>query len=351
MDILKETKACIPGIDAEASEKAAQRENELTKPPGSLGRLEELAVKIAGMRGTVRPGLKDKAVIVFASDHGVALEGVASYPQDVTAQMVLNFCAGGAAINVLARQAGARIKIVDIGVASPYPSSEQVIMRKISRGTENIVKGPAMSRESAIKALETGIEVTLAAADEGLDLLAVGEMGVGNTTASAAVISAVTGRPPDEITGTGAGITPEVLEMKKKIVRKAIEVNNPDITDGISVLAAVGGFEIGGMAGAIIAAASRRIPVVIDGIISSAAALIASLIAPSSVDYMIAGHRSKVPGQAAALEMLGLTPCLDLQMRLGEGTGAVLAFNIIEAACRTLDEMATFSEAGVSKAE
>ena len=350
MNLIEETVNNIPGIDKDAERAAAEREDQLTKPLGSLGRLEELAIAIAGMRSEARPVLDKKEVFVFAADHGVALEGVASYPQDVTMQMLMNFRMRGAAINVLAEQAGAVIHLVDMGVKSDYPESEDVIYRKMGPGTANIAAGPAMTRETAVKCVEAGIELILAEAEKGMNLLAVGEMGVGNTTSSAAIISAVTGNPAGVVTGTGAGLSPDKLKHKVDIVRKAVEMNPVDTSDGLAVLAALGGFEIGGMAGAMIAAASRRIPVVIDGIISSAAALIASLIAPRSADYMIAGHRSKVPGQSFALARLGLEPCLDLNMRLGEGTGAVLAFNIIEAACRTLNEMATFAEAGVSEA-
>ncbi|MDC7227819.1 MAG: nicotinate-nucleotide--dimethylbenzimidazole phosphoribosyltransferase [Spirochaetales bacterium] len=350
MELLEIIVKNIPAIDNAAIKVAAEREDQLTKPIGSLGRLEELVIKIAGMRAEARPSLDKKKVIVFASDHGVALEGVGSYPQEVTMQMLMNFRVKGAAINVLAAQAGADISLVDMGVACPYPEADDVILRKLGPGTANIAVGPAMDRATAVKALETGMELALLDADKGMNLLAVGEMGIGNTTSSAAIICAVTGNSPDEVTGTGAGLAPEKLQHKKEIVKKALAVNSPDVTDGIDVLASLGGFEIGAMAGAIVAAASRRIPVVIDGIISSAAALIASLIAPDSVNYMIAGHRSQVPGHSFALAKLGLEPYLELDMRLGEGTGAVLCFNIVEAACRTLDEMATFAEAGVSEA-
>ena len=350
MKLLESTIKNIPAVDASAAAAALEREDQLTKPLGSLGRLEEIAAKVAGIRGEARPVLDRKNVIVFAADHGVALEGVGSYPQEVTMQMLMNFRAKGAAVNVLASQAGAEISLVDMGVATPYPPAADVIDRSIGRGTGNIAAGPAMTRETAVKALEAGIEIALDEADRGMKLLAVGEMGIGNTTSSAAIICAVTGNSPDDVTGTGAGLDPEKLAHKKEVVRRTLQVNNPDASDGVGLLASIGGFEIGGMAGAILAAASRRVPIVIDGIISSAAALVASVIAPASVDYMIAGHRSQVPGHSYALERLGLVPLLDLQMRLGEGTGAVVAFNIVEAACRTLDEMATFAEAGVSEA-
>ena len=351
MELLEKTINSIPPLDTEAEKAAAAREDQLTKPIGSLGRLEELAVKIAGMRGDYRPVLNKKTVIVFAADHGVALQGVASYPQDVTMQMLMNFRANGAAINVLAKQAGADVRLVDMGVKSPYPLSDDVIVRKMGPGTDDISMGPAMTREKAVECIEAGIGVALAEAERGMNLLAVGEMGVGNTTSSAAVICAITGNSPAQVTGTGAGLSPAKLQNKIDIVGKALKNNEINPADGLDVLSAVGGFEIGGMAGAILAAASRRIPVVLDGIISSAAALIASLIAPQAVDYMIPGHRSQVPGHAFALKRLGLVPYLDLDMRLGEGTGAVLAFNIVEAACRTLNDMATFAEAGVSEAD
>ncbi len=322
----------------------------LTKPPGSLGRLEEIAIQVAGVQRRARPQVTRKAIFVMAADHGVVAQGVTAYPQAVTAQMLANFAAGGAAINVLARWAGARVVVVDVGVADDAGPSEGIVRRKVGHGTRDLSVGPAMTREDATRAITVGIEVFGEELALGLDLAVTGDMGIGNTTASAAVIAAITGRPPGEVVGRGTGIDDEALARKIAVIERALALNRPDPDDALDVLAKVGGFEIGALAGVTLAAAAHRVPLVIDGVISSAGALLAACLAPGVRDFMIAGHLSTEPGHRAALARLGLRPILDLDMRLGEGTGAVLAMGIVEAAVRTMNEMATFDEAGVSGA-
>ena len=350
----------IRPADADAMARAEARQQNLTKPPGSLGRLEEVSIRLAGIYGTERPAIGGKAVIVAAGDHGVVSQGVTGYPQEVTAQMVLNFLAGGAAISVMSRHLGIRQVVVDAGVAAEIPAfagmtggagmAGDVEFRslKIGRGTADISQGPAMSREQAVRCLEEGIGLAVEVIESGVDLLATGDMGIGNTTASSAITSAVTGHPPEETTGEGTGRTPEEMQHKIGVVRTALEVNAPDPNDGVELLAKVGGFEIGVLAGVILGAAVMRKPVVVDGFISGAAALVANAVCPAARDYMLPSHVSAERGHRAALEGLGLTPLLDLGMRLGEGTGAALATPIVEAAAATLSEMATFAEAGVS---
>jgi len=343
------TVAKIPPLDTAAMQAARARQDILTKPQGSLGRLEEISIRIAGIQGRPCPEVSWKAVFVMAGDHGCVAEGVSAYPQEVTPQMVANFAAGGAAINVLARHVGVRVIVVDMGVAGEC-RSEKVLSRKVAPGTRNLTLGPAMSAAEARQCLETGIELLESELSRGLDLVGIGDMGIGNTTPSAAIIAAITRRSPRDVTGRGTGIDDARLATKISVIERALAVNEPDPSDALDVLAKVGGFEIGGLAGVILAAAAYRIPVVIDGVISSAAALIATTLAPQSRDYLTAGHLSVEPGHGAALEYMKLEPVLDLGMRLGEGTGGVLAMSIIEAAVKTLNEMATFHEAGVSEA-
>ena len=287
----------------------------------------------------------------MAGDHGVAAEGVSAFPSEVTPQMVLNFLYGGAAINVLARHVGARVTIVDMGVATEMEPHPDLVNKKIALGTDNIAKGPAMTRQQAIQAIEAGAEVVEAEIANGLDILATGDMGIGNTTPSAAIAAALTGRTPKEIVGRGTGVDDDGLQRKITAVENALKVNLPKAEDGLDILAKVGGFEIGGLAGAILAAVAHRKPVVIDGFISTAAAMIAVSLEPKVGDYLISAHRSQELGHQIMLEWLGLEPILDLSLRLGEGTGAVLAMSLVEAACKILSEMATFSEAGVSDKE
>lgn len=339
----------IRPLDQDAMESARARQDMLTKPRGSLGRLEEISIQVAGITGQVKPRLQDKVVVVMAGDHGVVDEGVSAYPQEVTAEMVLNFLRGGAAINVFARQAGARVIVVDMGVAADLPQHAGLTARKVGRGTANLAKGPAMTRLQAVQAIETGADIMEQEIKIGLDLLAAGDMGIGNTTPSAAIAAAITGRPVEDIVGRGTGVDQAGLERKISAIRRGLEVNQPSAGDGLDVLTKVGGFEIGGLAGAILAAAFHRKPVVIDGFISGAAAMIAVSLAPAARAYLIAGHVSEERGHRLMLEWLQLRPVLDLNLRLGEGTGAVLAMMLVEAACRLLSEMATFDEAGVSE--
>ena len=345
---LEQAVAAIRPPDAEAMSRAAARQATLTKPPGSLGQLEELSIRLAGMLRTEQPRIREKAIIIAAADHGVVAQGVTAYPQDVTAQMVLNFLSGGAAINVMCQQLGIRQIIVDAGVASELPPHPDLRTLGIGHGTADMSQGPAMTREQALACVEAGIGLAQECVESGVDLIGTGDMGIGNTTASAAITSVVTGLPPEDVTGDGAGRPTAGLEHKVAVIQRALEENMPSPTDGLAVLSTIGGFEIGGLAGVIIGAAAHGRPVVLDGFISGAAALVANAITPSARDYMIAAHLSAERGHRAALDHLGLTPLLDLGMRLGEGTGAALAMPIIEAAATTLSEMATFDEAGVS---
>ena len=347
--MLEKTISSISDLDATSMREAQHRLDNLTKPKGSLGMLERIAVQLAGITGEPRPKIGKKVSIVMAADHGVVAEGVSAFPQEVTPQMVVNFLNGGAAINVLSRHAGAEVVCVDIGVAVDvdHPGLKA---RKVKYGTDNFVHGPAMTREEAVKALEVGIDVVQEQINSGASIFALGEMGIGNTTASSAILAVYSEHPLEEIVGAGSGVGAERLAHKRMVIERAIEKNRPDKSDPIDVLAKVGGLEIAGMAGCILAAAANRVPVVIDGFISSAAALIASKISPRSVDYMIGSHLSQEPGHRIALDLIGLRPLFSLDMRLGEGTGAVLAFNVIEAAAKIINEMATFDEAGVSKA-
>ena len=338
-------------LDEEAMRAARERQDQLTKPQGSLGRLEELAVKVAGITGQTRPRLSRKAVIVLAADHGVAAEGVSAYPQAVTAQMVLNFLAGGAAINVLARQAGARVVVADLGVAAEIPPHPQLVSKKIGYGTRSMTAGPAMTMEEALAAIGAGIEIVEAELARGLDLVATGDMGIGNTTASSAIVAAITGRPVLEVTGRGTGVDDAGWGRKVAAIERALAVNRPDPADPLDVLAKVGGYEIAGLVGVILGAAAHRRPVIIDGFISGAAALIATELCPMVHDYLIAAHNSFEIGHRVMLERMELVPLLNLNLRLGEGTGAALAMHLVDDALALLDEMATFGEAGVSAKE
>jgi nicotinate-nucleotide--dimethylbenzimidazole phosphoribosyltransferase len=341
----------IKPLDETAMQSARMRQNTLTKPPGSLGRLEELSIQLAGITADPFPSVERKAVIVMAADHGVALEGVSAYPAEVTAQMVLNFLRGGAAINVLARQAKARVTVVDIGVATDFEPMTGLVRRKVMCGTRNQAHGPAMTRAEAEQAIQVGVDVLNEETAHGLDLVATGDMGIGNTTPSSAIAAAMTGLAVAQVVGRGTGIDDQTLERKINVIEQSLAVNRPDPKDALDVLHKVGGLEIAGLAGVMLAAASQRIPVVVDGFISTAAAMIAVALAPGARDYLISAHQSVEIGHQAMLKHLNLTPLLDLNLRLGEGTGAVLAFHLIEASTRILSEMATFGEAGVSDKE
>jgi nicotinate-nucleotide--dimethylbenzimidazole phosphoribosyltransferase len=341
----------IKPLDEAAMRSARARQDTLTKPPGSLGRLEELSIQLAGMKADPFPSLERKAVIVMAADHGVAREGVSAYPSDVTAQMVLNFLRGGAAINVLARQAGARVIIVDIGVAAEFEALPELVRRKVMCGTRSLAQGPAMTREEAQQAIQVGMDVLQEEAARGLDIVATGDMGIGNTTPSSAIAAALTGLPAAQVVGRGTGIDDQALARKISVIEQALAVNQPDAEDALDVVQKIGGLEIAGLAGVMLAAAQQRIPIVVDGFISTAAAMIAVGLAPHVRDYLIGAHQSVEIGHRAMLKYLGLTPLLNLNLRLGEGTGAALAFHLLEASARILREMATFAEAGVSDKE
>jgi nicotinate-nucleotide--dimethylbenzimidazole phosphoribosyltransferase len=318
----------------------------LTKPPGSLGRLEELARRLAVIRGGP-PSVERPVIFTFAADHGVVAEGVSAYPQSVTAQMVANFLGGGAAVNVLARDAGARVIVADFGVAHPVPHSEALVDCRLGAGTANIARGPAMTRAQAIASLEAGARLAEEAVAAGADLLGTGEMGIGNSTAASAITAAIVGVPAEAVTGRGTGIDDATWRRKVEIVERALTVNRPDPSDAVDVLAKVGGFEIGGLAGVILAGASHRVPIAVDGFIATSAALLAVTLAPAAREMLLGSHRSAEPGHAHALKHLGLTPYLDLSMRLGEGTGAALFVHLARAAARIYTEMATFQSAGV----
>ena len=349
MDRLQETIAKIKKPDLGLMKQVQARLDSLTKPRGSLGRLEELAKQIVSITANLSPRIEKKAIIIMTADHGVVEEGISAYPGEVTPQMVYNFLNGGAAINVLARHIGAEVLVVDVGVASDFQEHQSLMLEKIGYGTKNMVKGPAMTDEQAVKSLEVGIEAAEEMIKKGYDIIATGDMGIGNTTASSAIAAVICRTGVESVTGYGTGIDDRCLENKINVIKKAISVNKPDAADGIDVLSKVGGFEIGGIAGIILGCASGRTPVVIDGFISGAGALIAAAISPDSTNYMIASHCSSEKGHRIVLDRLGLKPLFDFDMRLGEGTGAAIGISIIEASVKILNEMATFSQAGVSE--
>lgn len=352
MSLLQETLSRIVPQDASIRAKAHARLAALTMPYWALGRLLDLAEDLAGITRSLHPPIARKAIFTMAGDHGVVAEGVSKYPQEVTPQMVANFVAGGAGINALARQAGATVNVVDMGVAAdlgPLAAAGKIISRRIGPGTRNMAVGPAMSRKEAEAALEAGIDIALTAASA-VDIFGTGDMGIGNTTPSSAIVAVLSGRPVAEVTGHGTGIDGGQFANKVRVIEKSIDLNRPDREDGLDILAKVGGFEIGGIAGLILGAAALQKPVVVDGFISTAGALIAYALCPTAAQYMIAAHRSVEKGHRIALDILGKEPLIDLDLRLGEGTGSALAMNFIEASVRILTEVATFDEAKVSKA-
>ena len=342
----------IKPVSAEWHERARNYLNNLTAPQGSLGELLALAEQQAAVKETLSPSVKKKVVVTMAGDHGVVEEGVSAYPQEVTPQMVENFVAGGAAINILAEVANAEVIVADIGVASDLSELVQkgeIVSYKVGWGTDNIARGPAMSREQAVQCLEAGIQIAAGLHRKGVEFIGTGDMGIGNTTSSSAVLAGFTGLPLHKITGKGTGINDHALELKMEVIGKALKVNRPDPRDPLDILSKVGGFEIGGIAGLILGASYFKIPVIIDGFISSAGALLAKKLVPAAVDYMIAAHRSQEYGHGLMLDALGLTPLLNLNLRLGEGTGAALAMPVVESAVSIMNNMATFEDAGVSR--
>jgi nicotinate-nucleotide--dimethylbenzimidazole phosphoribosyltransferase len=348
--------AAVGPLDAAAMAAAQAHLDRLTKPPGSLGRLEELVVQVAGITGRPAPELDRAAIVVAAADHGVARRGVSAYPPDVTAQMVANFVAGGAAINALAAAIDAEVVVLDVGVAgggaaggvASAPTGARLVRRPIRDGTADMTEGPAMTRDEAIAAIGTGLDLARELAAAGVGLLGVGEMGIGNTTAASALASVLTGFPPDAVTGHGTGVDDGGRARKVAAIELAIEVNAPDRRDPLGVLATVGGLEIAALTGVILGAVAARVPVVLDGFITASAALVACALSPGIGDRLIAGHRSPEPGHAIVLQRLGLHPLLELELRLGEGSGAALAMGLVRAAVRIRDGMATFGDAGVS---
>ena len=348
MDKINQTITGIGPLDKEAMGEARKRQDNLTKPQGSLGQLESLSIQVAGIKRNPRPRIAHKVIFTLAGDHGVTAEGVSAYPSEVTPQMVYNFLRSGAGINVLARQVGARVVIADLGVASKFEPHPGLKDKKVAPGTKNMVQGPAMSREEAIRSIEAGIELVEEELSKGIDILGTGDMGIGNTTPSSAITAAITGAEPALVTGRGTGLDDHQWERKVEIIRKALRINHPDPRDAMDVLSKVGGFEIGGITGVILAGAKYRIPVVIDGFISGAAALIAASLSPAVKPYLIASHQSVERGHKIILDHLELKPLLNLDLRLGEGTGAALGIFLVETSLKVLDEMATFAEAGVS---
>lgn len=347
---LKETLANIQGVDRTLIPKTQNRLDNLTKPLGSLGLLERIARDVVVMTGKENPNLKNKVIFTLAADHGISDEGVSAYPKVVTSQMVYNFIRGGAGINVLARHVGAKVVVVDMGVALKLKiKSLNFKDKKINLGTRNFTKGPAMTRKEAIRSIETGIGLVEEELKNNIDIIGTGDMGIGNTTPSSAITSFITGKDVKEITGRGTGIDDNMLKAKIEAIEKAINVNKPNINDPIDILASLGGFEIGGIVGILLGGARYKIPVIIDGFISGASSLIAYKISQTAKEYWFAGHASQEPGHRVQLQYLQLEPILDLKMRLGEGTGACLSMTIIDAACKILNEMATFSSASVSK--
>lgn len=346
---LKEILEKITPVSLELESEIQGRLDSLTKPQGSLGRLEELAKRYCLIMGTTFPKLPKKCVLVFAGDHGIVEDGVSLYPQEVTAQMVYNFINGGAAINVLARHVGAEVKVIDMGVKGDLQDVKGLINKKIAHGTKNISKEMAMTREQAIDSVLAGFDVAVNIIESGYDLIATGDMGIGNTTPSSAITSAITGKAVEEVTGRGTGIGDESLANKIRLIKRTLEVNSHLFTDPIGILAGVGGFEIGGICGAIIGAAFMKRPVVVDGFISGAGAVLAVALNPKIRDYIFTSHKSVERGHVAQLSYIGVEPVLDLDMRLGEGTGAALSMSIIDAGLKIYLEMATFKEAKVSE--
>jgi nicotinate-nucleotide--dimethylbenzimidazole phosphoribosyltransferase len=349
MNIIKDTISRIKPVSQELLQQAQTRLDNKTKPLGSLGRLEEFARRIVAISGSSDPDVSKKVVFTFAGDHGVTEEGVSLFPREVTPQMVLNFLSGGAGINVLARHVGADVRVVDVGVDYDFAGIAGLIHKKVARGTKNFAKGPAMTSDETVAAMKVGIELADQCRAEGIGLVGTGEMGIGNTTPSSAIIAAFSGKSVSEVTHRGTGIGDEALLNKIRVIEQGLALNKPDPKDPLDVLAKVGGLEIAAIAGLVLGCAANSIPVVIDGFISTAGALIASELHPNVRDYIFAAHESVEIGHSFMLEWIGVEPILDLKFRLGEGTGAALAMTLIEAGVKVLKEMATFEQAGVSQ--
>ena len=349
-EVVHKVIASVPLLQQQWYERAGQRLNSLTKPLGSLGRLEEIAARIVAIREELRPDCSKKVIFTLAADHGVTEEGVSAYPKAVTRQMVLNFLSGGAAINVLCRHFGIDVAVVDIGVDGDTSELPGLVNKKVARGTKNMAVGSAMNAAEMYGAVQVGIELADGAAGQGYALIGTGEMGIGNTTAASAITAILTGRQVADVTGRGTGLDDDGLRHKVRIIERAIAMNRPDRSDPLAVLQKVGGLESAGLTGLILSGAARRIPIVVDGFISTAAAAIACALQPRVKPFLFAAHRSSEPGHEALLEFIGQAPVLDLNMRLGEGTGAALCMTLIEGATKLLNEMATFSSAGVSEA-
>ncbi|MEA2536179.1 MAG: nicotinate-nucleotide--dimethylbenzimidazole phosphoribosyltransferase [Chloroflexota bacterium] len=348
MSLLDETVAAIPPLDVAAMDAARERLDQLTKPRGSLGRLEDLVVQLAGVRGAAMPSIERRAIVVMAADHGVAARGVSAYPSEVTGQMVANFLSGGAAISALGRQLGARLVVVDMGVATAIPPRDDLLSRRLGPGTADLSAGPAMTERQALAGIEAGIEIAASLAADGVELIVPGEMGIGNSTAAAAIVAVLTGRPAAEVTGRGTGLADPELARKIALIDAAIAGHRLGAGDPIAVLATVGGFEIAGIVGLLLGSGAARVAVLLDGFIVGAAALVAVALAPALGPHLNAGHRSAEPGHRVVLDALGLRPILELDLRLGEGSGAAVALGVVDATVRLYREMATFEEAAVS---
>ena len=346
---LNEVCAAITPVSSDAVIEIQRQLDRKTKPARSLGRLEDLAVQLMAIRGRRDPLPLDKRIVVMGADHGVAEEGVSAYPQAVTAQMMLNFATGGAAINAIARQVGAQVLVVDMGVRGLLPAHPNLRSCRIANGTANFTKGPAMTREQASAAVQVGIDLAAELAADGANLLGIGEMGIGNTTSASALAAVLTGAPVEEVTGRGTGIDERTLRHKIAVIRRGLQLHRPERGDPLEALSKLGGFEIAGLCGVVLGAAAARVPIVIDGFIASTAALCAVRFAPRVASYLNAAHRSVEGGHRMVLQAIGQKPLLDLELRLGEGTGAALAMSLCEASLRVLHEMATFESAGVSE--
>ena len=351
LELLTSVIDSIPVPDPSWEDRAWARLDSLTKPPRSLGMLEELAQRLSVLQQTEKPSIPRKAIVLMAGDHGVTAQGVAPYPSEVTAQMVANIASGGAAINQLALHADAQVVVVDVGVANPLLFTKGVVQARVANGTADMTQGPAMTRAQALAAIRVGMERVAELADQGIDIVGTGDMGIGNTTASAALTSVLACIDPADVVGPGTGLDEAGVRHKVDVVRTAIEVNIPDPMDALDVLTKVGGLEIAGIVGVVLGAASLGIPVVSDGYISGAAALVALHLAPAIHPWLFVSHRSAEPGHTVVLEALGMRPVLQLDMRLGEGTGAALAMELMDAACAVMSGMATFAEAGVADRE